>query len=407
MKDGEVRRAVEAAARSSYGRLLALLASRSRDIAGCEDALAEAFAAALKTWPERGIPTSPEAWLLTAARNRLINGARHGRVHDAAIVDIERHLTEGQADPSFPDERLKLLFVCTHPAIDPTMRTPLMLQTVLGLDAARIASAFLVAPTAMGQRLVRAKAKIRDAKLRFEVPDPADMAERLGTVLDAVYAAYGTGWDALAGADPDEKGLTEEAIYLGRLIVALLPDEPEAAGLLALMLYCEARRGARRDGEGRFVPLSQQDHRLWSRALIIEAEGLLTRVARLGRFGRYQCEAAIQSIHVQRPLTGRINHDALHTLYDLLARHAPSTGVLVARAAVLMEAGEPEAGLAALDELPHPGVTDYQPYWTVRGHLLRALGREDEAGAAFLTAAGLTQDSAVRSYLLSAAATKR
>jgi RNA polymerase sigma-70 factor (ECF subfamily) len=284
------------------------------------------------------VPANPDGWLLTAARNRQRNAARHGGVRDRMTEEVTRRLEEmgeGQQDaPDLPDERLGLLFVCAHPAIDPAVRTPLMLQAVLGLDATRIAAAFLVPPATMAQRLVRAKARVRDAGLRFALPGPEAWPERLTEVLDAVYAAFGAGWD-----DPEEisasDGLAAEAIYLGRLLVQLMPHEPEALGLLSLMLHCEARRPARRDDGGRFVPLDRQSPRLWSRSLIIEAEGLLVAAARLGRFGRYQCEAAIQSVHAQRPVTGRVNHAALLTLYDLLAQHAPSLTAFVGQAAVL------------------------------------------------------------------------
>lgn len=394
----DARRAAEAAARIAYGRLLASLAAWSRDIAGAEDALAEAFVAALRTWPERGIPDAPDAWLLTAARNHLRNRFRHDGIRAAAAQEIERRHDALSEAASFPDERLKLLFVCAHPAIDAGVRTPLMLQTVLGLDAARIASAFLVAPAAMGQRLVRAKAKIRDAGLRFEVPEGDALPGRLGDVLDAVYAAFGTGWDAVPGAATGSDDLAQEAIYLGRLLVELLPDEPEAQGLLALMLYCEARRGARRDPKGGFVPLDRQDARLWSRDLIVEAEGLLTAASRAGRFGRYGCEAAIQSVHVQRGVTGRTNHAALELLYDLLAAHAPGTGSTVGRAAAYL-ARDPSAALAQLDAARSPATERYQPWWVTRATALAALGHCDEARDAMKTAIGLTEDAAVRAWL--------
>lgn len=397
--DRDARRAAETAARTSYGRLLALLSAQSRDIAACEDALAEAFVSALRDWPEKGVPANPEAWLLTAARNSIKNVHRHRNVADAAQAEIERRIECGLEKSEFPDERLKLLFVCAHPAIDAAARTPLMLQTVLGLDAARIANAFLVAPSTMGQRLVRAKAKIRDGGLRFSIPDREEMPERLDDVLNAIYAAYGTGWDAIAGADNGVRGLREEAIYLGRLVISLMPAEPEPKGLLALMLYCEARQPARRGSQGEFVPLSQQDANLWSRDMIIEAEGLLTLASAHGRFGRFQCEAAIQSVHVQRPVTGRASHDALLILYDLLMAHSPSLGVLVGRSAALLDAGDSAGALRGLDDIAEEQVASYQPYWVTRAHTLRALGREAEALAALNRALGLTEDDAVRDYL--------
>jgi RNA polymerase sigma-70 factor (ECF subfamily) len=246
----------------------------------------------------------------------------------------------------------------------------------------------------MGQRLVRAKIKIRDAGLRFAVPEPEDMPARLADVLAAVYAAYGTGWEA------PRTGLAEEAIYLGRLLVELLPAEPEARGLLALMLYCEARREARRDAAGRFVPLARQDARLWSGSMIAEAEALLAGGARAGRFGRYLCEAAIQSVHIQRPVTGRTDYRALRLLYDLLAAHEPGLGVLVARAALLLEAGDAAAARLALDALGDAG-TGYQPYWVAQARLLRTEGRQAEAEAALATALRLTEDPALQEYLAS------
>jgi RNA polymerase sigma-70 factor (ECF subfamily) len=393
-------RAAETAARASYGRLLSILAARSRDIAASEDALSEAFLAALRTWPDSGVPDNPDAWLFTAARNSLKNMARHQGVIDASALDFA--LLQDEAAPDshvVPDDRLKLLFVCAHPAIDEVVRTPLMLQTVLGLDAAQIGAAFLVAPAAMGQRLVRAKAKIKDAGLRFELPTAEDMPERLEDVLNAIYAAYGTSWDAVAGADTGCRDLAEEALFLSRLLVALLPAEPEARGLLALMLYCESRRAARRGPDGSFVPLNRQDARLWSRDMIIEAEGELTAASRAGVFGRFQCEAAIQSVHAQRPLTGRTNHDALATLYRLLATHCPSVGVLVGQAAAMVEAGEHAQAIAVLRRLVAAEVSSYQPYWVTLATALAAAGDMLSAEQALQTAIGLTEDPAVRSFL--------
>lgn len=399
--DGSARPAAEAAARLSYGRLLAVLARRTRDIAAAEDALAEAFARALRVWPESGIPDAPEAWLLTTARRVIGHGERAGKVREATATAIELSMEEAalRDTMSFPDERMKLMFVCAHPAIDEAVRTPLMLQTVLGLDAARIASAFLTAPATMAQRLVRAKAKIRDAGLAFEIPDPRELPQRLGDVLDAIYAAYGAGWDGIAVADSGVRDLTEEAIWLGRVAVALVPDEPEAKGLLALMLYCEARKGARRGADGAFVPLAQQDPKLWSHDMIVEAERLLTAASRAARFGRYQCEAAIQSVHCQRAITGRTNWGALLTLYDLLSAHAPTIGVLTSRAAVLSETDGGAKALEALDALDRERVSAYQPYWVTRANVLEKLGCKPEAKSAFDRAIGLTEDETVRRYL--------
>ena len=398
----DAAQAAELAARASYGRLLAYLAARWRDVARAEDALGDALLAALETWPRTGVPDNPEAWLLTAARRRLVDGARHAGVAAAAEADLNVMLDEraDAAPAAFPDERLALLFVCAHPAIDEAARTPLMLQTVLGLDAARIASAFLVAPATMSQRLVRVKAKIREAGIRFEMPAPGELAARLDAVLEAIYAAYGSGWEDVAGSDPRRRGLAEEAIWLGRLVARLLPDEPEAQGLLALMLYCEARRAARRNAAGAYVPLGFQDLRRWSRPMIEEAEEVLAGAARLKAAGRFQLEAAIQSVHAQRVRTGETDWEAVTLLYEGLLRHAPTIGARVAHAAALGEARDAEAGLAALDAIPPDEVATYQPYWALRGHVLKALGRAAEAGEAYERAIGLSEDPAVRAFLL-------
>lgn len=400
------RRAAEAAARHSYGRLLAFLASRARNIAACEDALAEAFRAALETWPARGVPDRPEAWLLTAARRNLSHGWRHDRVRAAAEPALAVLAPDEAHDPmqadTIPDERLKLLFVCAHPAIDEAARTPLMLQTVLGLDAARIASAFLVSPATMGQRLVRAKAKIHDAGIAFAVPEPADLPDRLDAVLAAVYAAYTSGWDDVAGADPRRQGLAEEAIWLARVAAALLPGEPETKGLLALMLHCEARRAARRDAAGGFVPLDRQDTSLWDAGMIAEAEDALAAAARAVRPGRYQLEAAIQSVHAQRKATGRIEWAALDALYAGLVALAPGIGAQVGHAAVRANVAGPRAGLALLDAVDAARAAPYQPYWAVRARLSADAGEREDARAAYEKAIGLTEDAAQRDHLVAA-----
>jgi RNA polymerase sigma-70 factor, ECF subfamily len=400
LKVALARNAVERVARTSYGRLVALLVARSRDIVGAEDALAEAMVLALRTWPNKGIPANPDAWLLTAARNLIKNERRHQGIVQSAFSDpfvLQQFDEEELLD--IPDQRLKLMFVCAHPAIEETIRTPLMLQTILGLDAARIGSAFLVAPATMGQRLSRAKAKIKVTKLRFEVPSAEDMPARLSDVLDAVYSAYGVGWDEYIGAESRARDLTEEAIYLCRLLVSLLPNEPEAKGLLALMLYCEARHKARRDANGQFVPLERQDARLWSRDMIIEAERLLTSASRFGKFGRYQCEAAIQSVHVQRPITGQTNYAALLTLYQLLIDQVPSTGAMLGLCVVLVELGRAEEALAILDGLASSNQNAHQPYWVTRANTLSALGRSGAADASLKIAIGLTESEAVRTFL--------
>ena len=399
----DVSRAVETVARESYGRLIAYLSARTRDVAGAEDALSEALLAALTTWPRDGVSRKPEAWLLTAARHRLVDRARHERVRAQSTPTLELIAADaGEATPPerFPDERLKLLFVCAHPAIDPDVHTPLMLQAVLGLDAARIARAFLVSPSTMGQRLVRAKTKIRDAGIAFEIPEPDELPRRLDAVLDAIYVAYGSGWEDAAGADPRRHGLADEAIWLARVLAAQMPNEPEVRGLLALMLHCEARRAARRTPDGRYVPLSDQDARLWSASMIEEAERELAAAAKRAGPGRFQLEAAMQSVHAERARSGRTDWHAILAFYDGLLHIASTLGARVGYVAAIAEAKGPDQALVLLDEIDGAVVTTYQPYWAVRAHLLSRLGQKREAPEAFDRAIGLTEDQAVRQFLL-------
>jgi RNA polymerase sigma-70 factor (ECF subfamily) len=393
---------VERVARESYGRLVAYLSVRTGDVAGAEDALADAFVAALRTWPRDGVPSRPEAWLLTAARRRIIDRVRQLRVREQAAPMLRLAVSEATAmpGPSFPDERLKLLFVCAHPAIDAAMHTPLMLQVVLGLDAATIARAFLIPPATMGQRLSRAKTKIRDAGIRFDVPDLDRLPQRLDAVLEAIYAAYGSAWDDVAGADVRGQTLIDEAIWLARLVIDLLPDEPEARGLLALMLYCEARRPARRTATGAFVPMTRQDPARWAPAPIAEAERELAIAGSCGRPGRFQLEAALQSAHVDGVRRGAANPTAIAVLYEGLVRIAPTVGALVGRAAAVADVHGALAGLACLDAIAEPVSLGYQPYWAVRAHLLSRLDRVTEATEAFDRAAALTIDPSIKAFLL-------
>ncbi|MBB3899523.1 RNA polymerase sigma factor [Roseococcus suduntuyensis] len=389
--------AAEQAARGAYGRLVALLAARTGDVAAAEDALSDAFQSALRHWPGTGVPDRPEAWLLTVARRRLGHARRHRGVADGARVALE-WLATPDSPVELPDRRLQLMLVCAHSAIAAEARAPLMLQTVLGLDAARIASCYLASPAAMAQRLVRAKARIRTAGIPFELPGPEALPTRLSSVLEGIYGAYGTGWADVSGADAAVRGLAEEAIWLARVVVALSP-EPEARGLLAMMLHAEARRPARRSGDGAYVPLSQQDTALWSRPLMAEAEALLREAARAGTLGRFQLEAAIQSFHISARLTGQRADGALLALYDALADIAPTAGVLVARAAALAEAGHPAAARTALDALG-PELAQHQPWWATRARVMALLGDASGAREAARRAAALTEDPAVRAFLL-------
>jgi predicted RNA polymerase sigma factor len=402
-EQASIHRAIERVARESYGRLVAYLCSHTHDVGSAEDALSNALVAALETWPRDGVPQNPEAWLLTAARRSFIDLVRHRQVAEASeptLALLREESKDMTLSPKFPDERLKLMFVCAHPAMDPAMHTPLMLQTVLGLDAARIAHAFLISPATMGQRLVRAKTKIRDGGIRFEIPPERELPQRLDAVLEAIYAAFGIGWDDMAGVDQSGRDLAEEAIWLARVLLHLMPQQTEVHGLLALMLHCEARRAARRGPDGRYVPLSEQDCQKWSRPLIEEAERHLKEASRRGRTGRFQLEAAIQSVHAERARSGGIQWNAIVMFYERLIQISPTLGTRTGYAAALAEARGAEPGMAALDAIDADEVSAYQPYWAVRAHLLQRLGKTPEALDAFDRAIGLTEDPAVRQFLL-------
>ena len=399
----DTHRTIEQIARESYGRLVAYLSSHTRDVASAEDALSDALVAALRSWPRDGLPQNPEAWLLTTARRALIDVIRHQQVvlaSEPTLLLLKENSAEATLSTEFPDERLKLLFVCAHPAIDPATHTPLMLQTVLGLDAARIAQSFLVSPTTMGQRLVRAKTKIRDGGIQFEIPQERDLPQRLDAVLEAIYAAFGIGWDDMVGIDQRGRDLAEEAIWLARVLLQLMPGEAEVRGLLALMLHCEARRASRRGPDGQYIPLSEQDPKQWSLPLIEEAESHLTEAFKHGRSGRFQLEAAIQSVHAERARSGRIEWQAIVRFYEQLTRISPTLGTRTGYAAAVAEANGPEAALVILDAIHLDVVSGYQPYWAVRAHLLQQLGRTLEALQAYDRATGLAEDPAVREFLL-------
>lgn len=403
--DGDgTRRAVERAARDSYGRLVAYLAARTGDVAGAEDALSEAFAAALAVWQAEGVPRAPEAWLLAVARRKAIDDARRRRTHrdagDALHILADEMSERDTAGTDIPDDRLRLMFACAHPAIEEAARAPLILQTVLGLDASAIASAFLVSPATMSQRLVRAKRKIGATKIPFRVPERDELAERLDAVLDAIYAVFAAGWADPAGAVARTRDFAEEAIWLGRLVVSLQPDAPEALGLLALMLHAGARRPARRDEAGEFVPLDEQDTTRWDAAMIDEAEALLLKASAMGRVGRFQLEAAVQSAHAVRRLTGRADWQAILQLYDALLALTQSPVVAINRAVAVGELHGPRAALVALDAVANdPHLAEYQPYWAARAGMLALAGKRDEAGRAYDRAIGLEADPAVRRFL--------
>jgi predicted RNA polymerase sigma factor len=395
-------------ARQSYGRLLALLASRSGDLAGSEDALAEAFAQAVETWPNKGVPTNPEAWLMAVAKNRQLDVWRSA-AHQTSVPLIEEEvedvlITDIDHD-AIPDERLKLLFVCAHPAIDSALRAPLMLQTVLGLEAEAIGAAFLVPTATMAQRLVRVKRKIKDAGIPFETPSQSDMPARLESVLEAIYGAYSIGWqDWLGSIEQSDRGpddsFAEEAHYLANLLAQLLPDEPEVLGLASYVALASSRRNARFDSLGNFVTLDQQDTSIWNSDRIRFGETLLQTASSMGKFGRFQLEAAIESVHIDRRRSGSTDWASLTLLYEGLLRSAPSMGAAVARAVAVGHAQGYIQGLGALEQIPEDMRTRFQPAWVAKAHLLEMGGDFVAALKAIDDAITLTIDIKLREYLL-------
>ena len=391
----------ERAARLAYGRLVAWLAWQWRDLAAAEDALSQALLKALETWPQQGVPATAaacDAWLLSTARRELLQQHRRQKLALSPEVQalLEPEPVAAEAS-TLPDRRLELLFACAHPALAPAVHAPLMLQAVLGLEARQIAGAFLIAPDAMAERLVRAKAKIRDAGIGFSLPEARELPARLGAVLEGIYAAYTLGSE-LASPAPDTQGeLREEALFLARLVAAAQPAAAEALGLLALLLYNEARRPALFDAAGRFVPLMQQDTTRWRGDLIDEAERTLWAAARLRAPGPLQIEAAIQSAHCQRRRGGATPWAQIARLYQALVAQSGSVGAHIGQAVALAEAGDLAAGSAVLAALPADRVRSHQPYWVALAHLQRLAGHNSQA--ALQQALGLTADAAVREFL--------
>ena len=408
---GSAARSAGVAARDSYGRLLAVLAAATSDLAAAQDALADAFERALRTWPSQGVPNSPDAWLLTVARNRLRDEWKSARAQ--RTVPLEEGLNSlAQIDDitvgSIPDRRLELMLVCAHPAIERAVRTPLMLNTVLGFTAEQVGRAFSVPPSTMATRLVRAKKRIKAVGIPFRIPDLADLPARMTSVLEAVYGAYVIDW----ATGPQARELPSEALHLAEVLTTLVPADPEARGLAALIELSAARAPARADADGRFVPLADQDPSLWNPHLISRAHEHLRAAHARGQLGRFQLEAAIQAVHCARNHGagnhGARGHDgatdwpALLTLHRILHAVAPSLGSGVALAAVTAEVDGPAAGLAALDALLAEAgeqARRFQPAKATRAHLLDRLGRAEEAVAAYESAISLTHDTAERQYL--------
>jgi RNA polymerase sigma-70 factor (ECF subfamily) len=385
-------------ARASYARLLGLLAARTRDLAAAEDALADAFRTALETWPRTGVPDRPEAWLMTVAKRS--HGAARARAKTALDALPTLHLMHPpeatsmpDSVPAFPDHRLALMFACTHPAIDAATQTPLMLQVVLGLPADRIAPAFLMTAAALGQRLSRAKARLKSLNISFDAPDPAEVSPRLPAVLEAIHAAAALGWEPVPGCDPARADLTSEALYLAETLITLTPDQPEPQALLALILFTTARAPARRTG---YTPLSEQNTALWDSLMLDRADRLLATASRAGRLGRFQLMAAIQSVHTERRRTGQTNWSALETLHAALNLLHPTAGGQIAAAAVTLERHGPAPALRALDALT--GLDNFQPYWALRAEALRR-ARAPDAMTALTRALGLAEDPALRAWL--------
>lgn len=395
--------AAQQAARDSFGRLVSWLAWQWRDIAAAEDALADALLKALERWPIDGIPSSPDAWLLSVAKRELLQGARHDRMRSdpavTALLQLVFESDEGTSLVSIPDARLKLMFVCAHPAIDEKNRTPLMLQIVLGLQVADIAPAMLISPTTLAQRLVRAKQKIKDTGLRFDEPDARELPARLHDVLEAIYGAFGLSVDAIAGAENRVTDLQQEAIFLCGLVCELLPQAADAKGLMALMMLRQARRNAQYDAHGDFVALSDQDVDQWDKAAILRADQLLWTAAHQRQPGPFQLEAAIQSAHCHRLFTGNTPWASIAQLYAQINLHYPTTGSRVAGAVALAEAGNPIAALAQLKEIEKNHSSSFQPWWVAYSHCLNLTGKLTEAKSALTTALGLTSDVRLRRYL--------
>jgi RNA polymerase sigma-70 factor (ECF subfamily) len=398
----QAARAAEVAARDSYGRLLALLAASTSDLAAAEDALADAFERALRTWPSQGVPASPDGWLLTVARNRLRDhwksaGVQRTSPLDAGLAEAGR-LDEVDID-AIPDRRLELMMVCAHPAVGQAVRTPLMLNTVLGYTAEQVGRAFSVPAATMATRLVRAKKRIKAAGIPFRLPGRSDLEPRMAAVLEAVYGAYVIDW---ATTGPETRPLPSEALQLAEVLTALVPADPEAHGLAALVELSAARTPARTDAGGRFVPLAEQDPARWNRRLIDRAHEHLRAAHAQARLGRFQLEAAIQAVHCARGQQAETDWATLLELHRVLHSVAPSLGSGVALAAVTAEVDGPEASLAALDALQEragEGARRFQPARAARANLLDRLGRNEEAATAYESAIALTHDTAERQYL--------
>lgn len=396
MSDQSVQLVLEEIARDSHAKLLAFLAGRySNDIAAAEDALADAVLKAFESWQANQVPSNPKAWLLRVAQNRLRDEYRRRKVSERLLPVIAN---QSESIPELdeneiPDERLQLLFACAHPAIDHSVRTPLVLQVVMGIPAERIADAFLVSSRTMAQRLVRGKRKIRDAGICLSIPSVGELNQRLTTVHETIYAAFFLRDHSM---EQSANHLSIEAIRLAEMLVELLPGQPESMGLLALMLYIQSRAATGDAGE--FIPLDRQAPESWDKDIVLRAESLLAESAKFRQVGRYQLEAAIQSAHMQRLFGRAAPGDHILSLYEALTSICPVVGVRVAHAAALLQANRPIEALEILDNMNAEYVSEYQPYWAVRAFVCRRLQRGDIPGT-FRRAIGLCSNLAVRKYL--------